>query len=59
MPCWLLLNSFEILLLIDDLLEVVNASHPDSNMADTKSQADSPKGSSCLMLLALRPSSFR
>jgi len=38
--------------LIDDLLAVVRVSHPDLKMADTKSHADSPKGSSCLILLA-------
>jgi len=36
---------------MDNLLAVVRVSHPDSSMADTKSQADLPKGSSCLMLL--------
>ena len=36
---------------MDDLLAVVRVSHPDSKMADTKSYADSPKGSSCLILL--------
>jgi len=49
----LLPNSLVILLLMEDLLEVVSTSYPDSKIADTKSQADSPKGSSCLMLLAL------
>ena len=37
---------------MDDLLAVMRVSHPDSKMADTKSHADFPKGSSCLMLLA-------
>jgi len=37
---------------MDDLLAVVRVSYPDSKMADIKSHADSPKGSSCLMLLA-------
>ena len=44
---------------MDDLLAVVRVSHPDLSMADTKSQADSPKGSSCLMLLASRSLTFR
>ena len=47
------------LFLIDDLLAVVRVSHPDSSMADTKSHADSLKGSSCLMLLAFRSLIFR
>ena len=37
----------------------MRVSHPDLSMADTKSQADSPKGSSCLMLLASRSLTFR
>ena len=44
-------NSFVKLSLMDDLLAVVSVSYPDSKMADTKSHADSLKGSSCLMLL--------
>jgi len=44
---------------MDDLLAVVRVSHPDSSMADTKSQADSLKGSSCLMLLVSRSLTFR
>ena len=44
---------------MDDLLAVVRVFHPDSNMADTKSHADSPKGSSCLMLLASWSLTFR
>jgi len=42
-----------MLLLIEDLLEVVKVSHPDLKIAETKSQADLPKGSNCLILLAL------
>jgi len=49
-------NSFVTLSLVDDLLAVIRVSHPDSKMADMKSHADSPKGSSCLMLLAVRAS---
>ena len=45
--------------LIDDLLAVVRVSQPDSNIADTKSHADSPKGSNCLMLLVSRSLTFR
>jgi len=47
-----LLNSFARLSLIDDLLAVTRVSHPDSKMVDTKSHADLPKRSSCLILLA-------
>jgi len=39
-------NSFVKLSLMDDLLAVVRVSHPDSSMANTKSQADSLKGAS-------------
>jgi len=52
-------NSFVTLSLMDDLLAVMRVSHPDSKIADTKSHADSPKGSSCLMLLASRSLMFR
>ena len=52
-------NSFVMLSLMDDLLAVMRVSHPDSNIADMKSHADSPKGSSCLMLLALFSFTFR
>ena len=52
-------NSFVTLFLIDDLLAVMRVSHPDSKIADTKSHADSPKGSSCLMLLVSRSLMFR
>ena len=52
-------NSFVKLSLMDDLLAVVSVSHPDSKMANTKSHADSPKGSSCLMLLVSRSLTFR
>ena len=45
--------------LIDDLLAVVRVSHPDLNMADTKSHVDSPKGSSCLILLVFQSLTFR
>ena len=41
-----------MLSLMDYLLAVIRVSHPDSKMADIKSHADLPKGSSCLMLLA-------
>ena len=51
-------NSFAKLSLIDDLLAVMRVSHPDSKMADTKSHADSPKGSSCLMLLVSQSLTF-
>ena len=44
---------------MDDLLAVVRVSHPDLNMADTKSHVDSPKGSSYLMLLASQSLTFR
>jgi len=44
--------------LIDDLLAVIRVSHPDLKIADMKSHADSPKGSSCLMLLASRSLMF-
>jgi len=44
---------------MDDLLAVKRVSHPDSKMADMKSHADSPKGSSCLMLLASQSLMFR
>ena len=44
---------------MDDLLAVMRVFHPDSNIADIKSHADSPKGSSCLMLLASRSLTFR
>ena len=43
---------------MDDLLAVVRVSHPNSSMADTKSYADSLKGSSYLMLLAFRSLTF-
>ena len=43
---------------MDDLLVVVRVSYPDLRMADTKSQADLPKRSSCLMLLASRSLTF-
>jgi len=49
-----LLNSFIMLLLMVDLLEVVRVSHPDSKIAEMKSQVDSLKGSRCLMLFPLR-----
>ena len=49
-------NSFAMLPLIVDLLAVVRISHPDSKMVDMKSQADCPKGSSCLILFLLCPS---
>jgi len=52
-------NSFAILPLIVDLLSVVRISHPDLKMADMKSQADCPKGSSCLMLFPLYPLRLR
>ena len=44
---------------MDDLLAVMRVSHPDSKIADTKSHADSPKGSSCLMLLVSHSLMFR
>ena len=44
---------------MDDLLAVMRVSHPDSNIADIKSHANSPKGISCLMLLASRSLTFR
>ena len=44
---------------MDNLLAVVRVSHPDLKMADIKSHADSPKGSSCLMLLAFWSLTFR
>ena len=44
---------------MDNLLAVVRVSHPDSKMANTKSHADSPKGSSCLILLVSQSSTFR
>ena len=44
---------------MDNLLAVVRVSHPDLKMADIKSYADSPKGSSCLMLLAFQSLTFR
>ena len=43
---------------MDDLLAVARVSHPDSKMVDMKSHANSPKGSSCLMLLAFRSLTF-
>ena len=44
---------------MDDLLAVIRVSHPDSKIADMKSHANSPKGSSCLMLLASWSLTFR
>ena len=44
---------------MNDLLAVIRVSHPDSKMADMKSHVDSPKGSSCLMLLVSRSLTFR
>ena len=44
---------------MDDLLAVMRVSHPDLKIADTKSHADLPKESSCLMLLAFRSLTFR
>ena len=41
-----------MLSLMDDLLAVMRVFHPDLKIANTKSHADLPKGSSCLMLLA-------
>ena len=43
---------------MDDLLAVMRVSHPDSKIADMKSHADLPKGSSCLMLLASHSLTF-
>ena len=48
-----LLNSLTMLLLIEDLLNMVSMSYSDSKIAKIKFQADSPKGSSWLMLLPL------
>jgi len=53
-----LLNFLATLFLIEESLEVVSMSHPDLKIAKMKSQANSPKGSSCLMLFALHPSRF-
>ena len=43
---------------MDDLLAVMRVFHPDLKIADMKSHANSPKGSSCLMLLAFRSLTF-
>jgi len=51
-------NFLATLFLIEESLEVVSMSHPDSKIAKMKSQADLPKRSSCLMLFALHPSRF-
>jgi len=51
-------NFFVKLSLMDDLSAVVRVSHPDLKMADTKSHVNSPKRSSCLMLLASRSLMF-